>query len=471
MLDFVFVQPVFINKTEKVKTFRYGLPSIGICILAAVLRDKGYKCEVIECEALGKSPEETASLIAQKKPAYVGITSTTSVIFDAAYIASLIKKELPDTKILLGGAHLSAVPTDTLEKFESFDIGVIGEGEVTIVDLIDTLEAGKDLANVKGIIYRDGDKLNITERRELINDLDSLPYPAHDLLNPKFPENYLPMFNNFIRSPAVSAVTSRGCPSKCTFCDRTIFGNRYRFHSADYVFKYLKYLKSEYGIRDFLFYEDTFIVSRARVKDLCNLIIDSNEDFLWTCLGRIDSFNEEVMKLMKKAGCWQISFGIESGSSKVLETINKRIDLKEVEHVVHRVKKIGMRVKGLFMIGNPSETLETIMETIKFSRRIDIDEFTCSALMPLPGSEVAKVAHEYGKYDGNWKGLNTANVVFVPFGLKKEEIENLRLEAIRGFYLRPKIIISYLFFVIKNPLFIKNILMGFKDFVTFLSKK
>lgn len=471
MLDIVFAQPVFIKKKRGVKTYRYGLPSIGLCLLAAVLRDKGYKCQVVDCEALGATPEETASFICSKKPRYVGITSTSSIIFDAALIASFIKKEFPEVKIILGGAHLSAIPRETMEKFNDIDIGVIGEGENTIIELIAALDDKKDLSAVKGIIFREGEGLVVTQGRELMKDLDRLPYPAHDLVYPKFPENYVPMYNNFIRLPAASIVSSRGCPGQCTFCDRTIFGNKYRFYSSKYLFDYLISLKERFKIRDFLFYEDTFFVSKKRVSELCRLIIDNKEDFKWTCLGRTDLFDKELMALMKQAGCWQISFGIESGSEKVLDAINKKINLKEVESVMRQVKKIGIRTKGLFMIGNPSETRDTIMETIRFSQKIDIDEFTCSALMPLPGSEVAKVAHLYGAYDGEWEKLNTANVVFVPFGLNKGEIEDLRSKAITSFYLRPKIILSYIRFIIKYPIFIRNVLKGLLDFLTFLSKE
>jgi len=201
------------------------------------------------------------------------------------------------------------------------------------------------------------------------------------------------------------------------------------------------------------------------------LIIDSKEDFKWTCAGRTDYFDKEMIELMKRAGCWQISFGIESGSPEVLKAINKKIDLKDVEDVIRQAKKIGIRTKGLFMIGNPAETKDTVMKTIGFSQRIDIDEFTCSALMPLPGSEVARVAHLYGKYaGGDWEKLNTANVVFVPFGITKKEIEDLRVKAIKSFYLRPKIIFSYLKFILKYPSFIRNLIQGFWDFSIFLSK-
>lgn len=470
MLDIIFAHPLFVKKKQGVKTYRYGLPSIGLGILAAVLRDKGYKCQVIECEPLGATPEETASLICSKKPRYVGITATTSIIFDAVLLASLIKKELPGVKIILGGAHLSAIPRENLERFRNIDIGVIGEGEDTIRELIGALDEGKDLSKIKGIIFRDGNKLVITEKREFVKDLDALPYPALDLAYPEFPKNYVPMYNNFIRLPAASIVSSRGCPGQCTFCDRTIFGNKYRFYSAKYLFDYLVFLKEQYKIKDFLFYEDSFFVSKKRVEELCRLIIDNKEDFKWTCLGRTDLFDREMMKLMKQAGCWQISFGIESGSTKVLGAINKKINLKEVEEVMRQAKKIGIRTKGLFMIGNPAETRDTIMETIRFSQRIDIDEFTCAVLMPLPGSEVTRTAHLYGVYDGDWEKLNTANVAFVPFGLTKTEIENLRIKAIRSFYLRPKIILSYLKFIIKYPSFIKNLLRGFVEFFAFLSK-
>ncbi|MDP2905309.1 MAG: radical SAM protein [Candidatus Omnitrophota bacterium] len=471
MLDIVLVEPVFLNYKNGVKTYRYGLPSIGLCILAAVLRDKGYKCRVIECEPLKKTPEEIASIIAVEKPRYVGITATTSIIFDAANLASLVKKQLPGVKIILGGAHLSAIPKESMERFKDIDIGVIGEGEDTIAELIPALDNRKDLARVLGIIFRDGQGPVITGKREFIQDLDKLPFPAHELLYPAFPQNYVPMYNNFIRFPASSIVSSRGCPAQCTFCDRTIFGNKYRFHSAKYIFDYLRFLKGRYKIKDFLFYDDTFFVSKNRVKELCNLIIGAGEDFKWTCAGRVDSFDEELMRLMKKAGCWQISFGIESGSPKVLDTINKRIDLQQAEDTLSRVKRIGIRTKGLFMIGNPSETRDTIMQTIRYSRRVNIDDFTCSALMPLPGSEVAKTAHLYGDYDGDWEKLNTANVVFVPFGLAKKEIEDLRDEAIKGFYLRPKIIFSYFGFMLKYPSFIGNLMRGMRDFFIFLSKE
>ncbi len=470
MLDIIFVHPVFVKKKKGVKTYRYGLPSIGLGILAAVLRDAGYRCRVIEAESLGATPEETAAIICSKKPRYVGITATTPLIFDAAHLASLIKKELPAVKIILGGAHLSAIPRETLERFKDIDIGVIGEGEDTIAELIPALDSKGSLSKIKGIIFRDASGSIITEKRPFIQDLDRLPFPAHDLVYPEFPENYTPMYNNFIRLPAASIVSSRGCPGQCTFCDRTIFGNKYRFHSAKYVFDYLIFLKDKFKIKDFLFYDDTFFVLKKRVNEICQLIIDNKEDFKWTCAGRTDSFDRELMVLMKRAGCWQISFGIESGSPKVLDAINKRIDLKEVEEVVRQAKKIGMRTKGLFMIGNPAETRDTIMETTRFSQRIDIDEFTCSALMPLPGSEVAKVAHLYGDYSGDWEKLNTANVVFVPFGLTKNEIESLRTTAIRSFYLRPKIILSYFKFIVKYPSFIKNLIHGFLDFSVFLSK-
>jgi len=470
MLDVVFVHPVFEKKKNGVKTYRYGLPSIGLCLLAAVLRDKSYKCQVIECEALGKSPEEAAAFICSKRPRYVGITATTFILFDAALLASLIKKELPNVKIILGGAHLSALPKDTLERFKDIDIGVIGEGEEVMPELIAALDNKQGLFGIKGVIFRNGNELIMNERREFIRNLDSLPYPAHELVYPKFPENYIPMYNNFIRFPAASIVSSRGCPGQCNFCDRTVFGNKYRFYSAKYIFDYLIFLKDKFKIKDFLFYDDTFFVSKNRVKELCQLIIRNKEDFKWTCAGRTDSFDQELMELMKQAGCWQISFGIESGSTKVLSAINKKIDLKEVENVLHQVKKIGIRTKGLFMIGNPAETRDTILETTRFSRKIDIDEFSCSALMPLPGSEVARVAHLYGDYDGDWEKLNTANVVFVPFGMTKAEIENLRTKAIRNFYLRPKIVLSYFKFIVKYPSFIKNLIHGFWDFSVFLSK-
>src|SRR3989344_9098965 len=262
------------------------LPPLGIAILAAVTRDNGYKTKILDAAALKLNYEQTVNEILKENPNYLAITSVTISIFNAAKIAKLIKEKNPNIITIIGGPHLTAVPEETMEKFSEFDIGVIGEAEETIVELLNNLDKNKNLNNIKGLIIRNKNKLKKTIQRPFIKNLEKLPFPAWDLL-PDLLKYYQPAADSLHRSPATLLITSRGCPGQCIFCDRKVFGNLIRSYSAKYVIDMIKYLQKNYGIKDLFIEDDNFLVFKQRTKEICELIIKENIDITFSIMGRV----------------------------------------------------------------------------------------------------------------------------------------------------------------------------------------
>lgn len=462
---------VFVNPPLSLEE-RYGklsgagstMPSLGLLSLAAAARANGFRSYILEASSLGLDYQATIEEIFKYSPDYVGITATTLSIYNAAKLAEKIKKMDERIPIIIGGVHLTAAPEETMSNFKQFDVGIIGEGEETVVELLQSDNKQRDLRDIRGLIIRDGESFHLTEKRPFIEDLDKLPLPVWDLLT-GFPKAYHPPSFRFRRLPAASIVTSRGCPMKCIFCDRSVFGNKCRWFSAEYIIEMIKTLNRKYGVREILVEDDTFVISKPRLIAICEKLLKEDLNLSWSCLARVDMVDSETLFLMKRAGCWQISYGIESGAQEILDFIKKRITLEQIETALKWTKEAGIETKGFFMLGHPTETIDTIEKTIKFAKRIDLDDFSIFKFTPLPGSEIYKVASQYGKFNDDWKKMNLLETVFVPKGLTKNELEKYSRLALRRFYLRPKIILVYLKRIIVNP---RNLSKIFKGFIAFL---
>ena len=336
------------------------------------------------------------------------------------------------------------MPEVTFNLFREFDLGVIGEGEETLKDLLGELsKAQPDLSAVAGLIFSREGQIVRTPTRPFIKDLDSLPLPAWDLL-PSLTDPYRLSIVGTKSDRATAIVTSRGCPGRCTFCDRSVFGTRYRGYSARYVLRMIDVLINHYGIEDLLIYDDNFVANGKRLQEICECLIQGNYDISWSCCARVDMVNPGKLALMKKAGCWQIEFGIESGSPKILECMNKRITLEKVEQAVRWAKEAGIMTRGNFIFGYLGETKATLNETLEFLLRLDLDYFQQTFLTPYPGSEVYKTALQYGQADLDWTNLNNLAINFVPHGLTSEDLSNFSRKAFRRFYLRPRVIWTHL---------------------------
>jgi radical SAM superfamily enzyme YgiQ (UPF0313 family) len=446
------------------------MPSLGLLSLAAVARGKGFDCSIVEASSLGLSLDETVKEILSLSPHYVGLTSTTLSIWTAAELAQKVKSGDKRLKIMVGGPHLTALPTETLTAFPVFDYGVMGEGEATLVDLLDSLESNGEVKKVKGIVYRGADHVEVTERRPFIEDLDSLPFPAWDILK-GFPQRYHPPAFRFRKVPAASLVTSRGCPNTCIFCDRSVFGNKCRSFSSNYILEMVKFLHHQYGIKEVLLEDDTFFLSRQRIREFCEDLLKENLQLSWSCLGRVNSVDREILSLMRRAGCWQIGYGIESGDQRILDLAKKNISLNQVQEAISLTREAGIESKGFFILGFPQEDKDTLKRTEEFATSVPLDDITVNFMTPFPGSRLFQEALLYGKFDDDWRKMNMLTVVFVPQGLTEADLIRASQRLWKGFYLRPRIIWGYLRRLIKNPLLGLNLLKGFFAFIGLILKK
>ena len=444
-------------------------PALGILLLAAVARNEGFDCNVVDASALALSEQELLQQLSTVRPDVLCISSTTLAIGNAHSFATAAKRLIPTITTIIGGPHVTATPYETMERFPAFDIAVVGEGEITLIELLKTLRSGSDFSAVAGILFRKENKLQNTGRRPFIADLDTLPYPAWDLLE-GFPQRYLPAPFKVQKLPAATLVTSRGCPNTCIFCDRSVFGSNCHAHSAEYVVKLIVELYERFGIREFSFEDDTFITFKSRLKEICLRLIELKLDISWTCLGRVTHVTQENLALMKKAGCWQISFGIESGSTDILTLINKHATLDQTRHAMQLTHAAGIKSKGFFILGHPGETQETLTQTISFALELPLNDISVCLMTPFPGTELYARAAEFGTFNADWENMNLLNVVFIPHGLTQNDLELAQKKLIQRFYFRPRIVADYAARLIRNPAMAVALLSGFRSLVQSILK-
>lgn len=419
-------------------------PSLGICYLAAVARRAGHAVEIIDSIPLKIGNDELARLIVGKKPKYVGLSAVTLTIHRTAELAAMIKSLDRSIVTIIGGVHVTAIPRETMAAFPDLDIAVLGEGEETIVDLLEALEKKRDLAGVAGIAFRDGGGIRVTDRRMYIKDLDTLPMPAWDLL-PELKSHYKAPAWTLNFEPSGLLILTRGCTANCIYCDRGAFGSAVRAHSADYAMRLIRNLYHDHGIKVFRILDDNFMLNRARLSALCNAIIKEGLDIQWTCFARADHVTEDMLALMHSAGCRQMSFGIETGSQELHDLEKKNISLATIERGVRWAKKAGIMTVGFTMIGHPGETPATARQTIEFCKTLDLDDFKMVHLTPYPGTQIYKEIDKYGTLDGDFRKMNAyTRPCFVPFTMTQQELVDWRKRAYRMFYLRPKAIRAHL---------------------------
>ncbi len=440
------------------------LPPMGISYIAGLLREKGVVVRAIDGYAEGLSIDQTIDRILDENSPILGISMTSAVIFIGNEIAKRVKARNPNIVVLVGGPHISAVPQETMERMSNFDIGIIGEGELTCYELVEHLKNNNyeidNLDGIDGIIYRKNEKIVKTKSREYIKDLDILPFPAFDLL-PELTKFYTLPGDNIKRLPAISLVTSRGCPKCCTFCDRSTFGRKFRSHSSQYIVRLIKYLVDRYGIKDIGFYDDNLMANPKKLREFCDLLICEKIDLTWSCEGSIDFAKEEDLRLMKSAGCWQIAWGIESGSQEMLDVYKKGVTVEKMKTVLITADKAGIDNRGFFMLGGFKESKKTIQETFKFIKETPLVNFHITYFTVYPGSEAARDAHKYGIYNDDWKLLNSFTPNFQPFTISREELDKYFKKAYIVFYFRPRIVVYFLGKLLKEPAISKKLWKSF----------
>ncbi|MCX5694131.1 MAG: radical SAM protein [Candidatus Omnitrophica bacterium] len=454
---------VFVNPPTSLFQ-RYGyfagmgntLAPLGLLYLASVARVEKFDVAVAEASN-SLSYEDSVSEILGHHPDYVAITATTVSIFNAARLARMIKERAARITIIIGGAHLSATPEETMQKFPAFDFGIIGEGEETLIELLKRIESKGKLGEVPGITFRETNKVILTPERPPIVDLDKLPFPAWDIL-PNFPRGYYPAISKFQKLPAAYILTSRGCPYNCIFCSSSVFKKTCRFFSHQYISEMIELLHHRYGIKEISFEDDTLFLSKERLIKICEFLLQKKLFLSWTCNSRADLVSLDILKLMKRAGCWQIGFGIETGVQDILDFSRKGLGLGQIEKAVALTRQAGIFSKGFFILGFPKETKKTLRQTIDFAKRIKLNDITVSFMTQFPGSELYRIAKQYGQHTEDWQKMSMLNTVFIPSGLQKKDLEKYFKLFLKEFYFRPKIILDYLLRIMKNPLYFRRIL-------------
>ena len=447
------------------------LPHLGLLSLGAVLRGKGHRISIVDASAQGIGYQQTIEETKKFKPDIIALTAVTPSFIKTVKLASIMKGIYPDIPIVIGGPHFTAVPEQTLSDFPVFDYGVVGEGEVTFLELVEALSSGKTLSNVQGIVYRENSKIVFTAPRPQIHDLDVLPFPAWDCL-PGFPSLYHPALFKYKKLPATHIISARGCPNKCIFCDTSVFSRRIRFHSPEYILEMIGYLVNNFGIKEIIFEDDQFLIKKKRVIEICEGILKANWSISWCCSARVNAVNDLAMlKLMKQSGCWQISYGIESGNQKILDFAKKGITISQIEKAIRLTHKAGILSKGYFILGLPYENEETMKNTISFAKSLPLNDMSVFNLTPFPGSKMYSIAEQFGTIEKDFEKMNLLEVVYVPTGLSKESLLYYQRRFMKEFYLRPRIIGNYLKRLLVNPLNFFKMFKAFLGFLRFSFKK
>ncbi len=406
------------------------LPPLGLAYIAAVLREKGHTVKIIDLNV----EDNLWEVLSEREWGLAGISCDTSRYPVAMEIAKQIKKYY-SCKIIMGGPHVTFFDRETLNT-GAVDYVARGEGEYIALNLVDALANSSALAKVKGISFIKKGEFTRTPSAPLIKDLDTLPFPARDLL---------PMdkykITRFFGWPITNVLTTRGCPFDCNFCSSSqFFGLLWRTRSPKNIVDEVEEVMKKYGYNAFAFIDDNFTLNPGRVIEISKEILKRKLDVFWWAFSRVDELlrNEEMVKWMARSGCKMIFLGIESVSKKILDAYNKRISSDDSVKAVKLLRKYGIATWGSFIIGGLEETKEMILNTVWFAKFLDPKNVQFSILTPFPGTRLyANAERENLLIHKNWAYYNGAHSVLKTKYLKSHELQYLLKKAYISFYLRP----------------------------------
>jgi len=412
----------------------FNSPPLGLAYIAAVLEHKGVAVSLLDAPVERLTVGDTLRRIEEAHADVVGITATTNFFHSARELARRVKAKWPDRPVVIGGPHVSS-NTEHCMAEESFDLGVVHEGEETFPELLEAIHDRSRWPQIQGLVYRDNGQLHTTEPRPPIEDLDALPFPARHMLQN---ELYVPQPNDENGLPKFAMITARGCPYQCIFCDKAAMGKRYRAMSAERLVDEVEMLIRDYGAKDIAFVDSTFTVIPERVYRVCDLIEQRGLKFTWTCTARANVVTKPMLERMARAGCWRIRLGVESGDDEVLAFIKKGITTDQVRRAAQWAAEVGMQPKGFFMVGHLVDTAESIERTIDFACSLPLKDVTVQINTPMMGTAQHKTYHEHGTLASErLEDMSYWEPSFIPKGMTEEQIIHLHRKFYRRFYLRP----------------------------------
>ena len=438
-------------------------PPLGLLYIAASLKEDGHNVSLVDYNLEKISDDDLGQIITEKKKEAVGISVVTPKVYGAMELAKLIKEKFPEIIVIAGGPHATLMPEEMMKECPAIDFIIQGEGEIRSKELFSKLESKTDYSEIDGLVFRKSGQIINNKVKGYIADLNALPMPARELVDIK---RYASKLKTSVY-PATTMMTSRGCPFRCIYCSKPVTGSRIRSLSPEKVLKEIEELANKYGIKEIIFYDDSFTIDKPRVMKICDMIIERKIKMRWQCETRANLVDQEMLNKMKESGCYLIAYGIESGSDRVLAILKKGLTKEQIRKAVEMTKKAGIQVLGYFMLGIPGETEEDIKETIKFSKELNLDFAQFSIATAYPGTELYRIAKQNNKITSDWSKSVYALGGKPLISLSDVSVDKLYYytkKAYSSFYFRP----AYIFKKISSIKSINDLVYTIRGLFTLL---
>ena len=446
---------ILLVQTPNVPGQFFSLPGkeipLAFCYMAAYLKRQGFDdVRILDLDFHGRVSPHLEDTLADFRPDLVGVTSYTTNVAIAGRIAETVKTTLPDAVTVIGGFHASALPERTLREFPGFDYLVFGEGEITFTEMASAIDGDGDLTAIDGVAWREGDEVALGNPRPLIDPLDDLPLPDRSLV-PVL--EYIPDPGNYFRLPSTGILFSRGCPFRCTYCSKSVFFHSIRYREVGSFLDEVEECDRRFGIRDFRLEDEGPTANVKKMKALCEGILSRGLSITWNCFSRLDTVDRELLALMERAGCYHVTYGLESANRETLDRVRKKIDLARAEQVIRWTRELGIECKVNFIFGFPWETLEKMKNTIRYARRLSPDLVTFNIFKPYPGSTLYVEMERDGRLrHTKWEDyFGTSETLLFEAPFTESDLHRLIRSAIIGFYFRPRFILQRLLRLARSP--------------------
>lgn len=405
-----------------------------------------------------------------------GVTAVSTYAMRAEEVVRALKMNAAEIPVVVGGPHVTAVPEDLL--LAGADYAVTGEGEATMLDLVNALETGADregLKAIRGMGFMDGGEYFYAGKRARIEPLDEIPPPARDLLPMT---KYRSSIARSTNQPSHSMLASRGCPGVCSFCNKRTFGTKVRYFSVQRIVEEFFLLRDKYGAKDIAVWDDNFISEPDIVMNVCDELEKNNFGLSWSVEARVDCVQRDIIKALRSAGCAYIALGIESGSERVLEHMKKNTSLEQIRNAVRICHEEGLLTRGYFMMGFPGETAAEMSDTVRFAKQLNVSLASFTLFVPLPGTLEYRRACESGSFDPEYYKKRIVpefnfldEPVYVPAGMTAEELLRINQKAYQSFYFRTSVILKKLIMLRKPEEFIAALKGAFTLISNYFYKK
>lgn len=415
-------------------------PPVTLSTMAGMLKRKGFTVKLSDCIVENITYQGLKDKIAEVRPDLVVINTATASIYSDLKCVKIVKSVSQQIKTIVFGLHVTVLPDEAFSLASELDYVIRGEAEFCLLELVSALKNRCDITEIKGLSYRDKHNIRHNADRGFDDNLNDLTMPAWEFINVN---NYrLPLSGE----PFLLVTTSKGCPHACLFCPaKPFYGRKLRFRNFSAVVDEMEYVKKKYGVKQFLIWSESFTENREYVFSLCNEIIRRKLDVSWVCNSRVDRVDIELLKIIKRAGCWMVGYGIESGVQEILDNTKKGITVGQIERAVDLAKKAGLEITAHVIFGLPGETIATGRRTIKWLKRLGLDFIQVYCVVPWPSSPLYDIAkkNNWLRTD-DWRLFEQNHSIMDIETISSKEVESLRRRAFWEFYLSPGNIVRVL---------------------------